>query len=221
MSAVEDLDDVKHDTTSDPIRMARMAVRALLTLARSDWATSGLPEAQDLRKRRTDSAVLLSITEVALEPDTNRATHGLKSMLDQLDDERWLEDLATIAATQTSLGVLSLGESTLSLLDRTLDNGRNHPELRTDSRAIRRGLLQFATPISLISAHTANCLLVPVVARQANRIWTTSKCRKAVRAAAEADTFVLPVAHPLMHLSPLSRQAFRPASTISDIQIPG
>ncbi len=215
MNAHQQLQDVADDEWSDPVKGAVIATKALLELTGPLWTTDGLPAAQALRTRRPDSPMLLAVTEVAIEPDSLRAKAALGALLDRLKGRRWAMDLVYEASQYTSLGVLSLGVGTMSIIEGTLNAAT--PELRTSSRAFRRGLLQFVAPVSLVAPETAACLLLPVIGRQNQRIWTTPRCVKTAQAALANGNAVLPLAHPMTELSPLNRQAFRPASHIIDM----
>ncbi len=215
MKAHERLQDVADDEWADPVDGAVAATKALLELTGPLWTSEGLPAAQDLRTRRPDNPMLLAVTEVAIESDSLRAATSLRALLDRLESRRWAMDLVYEASQYSSLGVLSLGVGTISLIEGTLNAAT--PELRTSSRAFRRGLLQFVAPVALKEAESAACLLLPIVARQNQRVWTTPKCAQAAQTALSNGNAVLPIGHPLTELSPLNRRAFRPASHITDM----
>lgn len=217
MTPGDTLNDVARDEWADPVSAALKAARALLELTELSWADNGVAAAQALRKRRSDQALLLAVTEAAMDLNPGRAAVALQAIIGQLEDARWSMDLAYEAARFPSLGVLSLGSGTLAVLQAVTESAS--PELRTSSRAFRRGLLEYVAPVTLVPAETADCVLLPVVARHNQRLWTTAACGRAARAAVTDGRAVLPVAHPLSELSPLSRQAFRPAAHIIDLVI--
>lgn len=217
MTPGDTLNDVARDEWADPVTAAVQAARALLELTEMSWAEVGVAAAQTLRKRRSDQALLLAVTEAAMDLNPGRTAVALQEIIRRLEDPRWSMDLAYEAARFPSLGVLSLGSGTLAVVQAV--TGAASPELRTSSRAFRRGLLEFVTPVTLVPAETADCVLLPVVARHNQRLWTTAACGRAARAALTDGRAVMPVAHPVCELSPLSRQVFRPAPHIIDLVI--
>ncbi|MBK5265809.1 MAG: hypothetical protein JJE47_00095 [Acidimicrobiia bacterium] len=217
MNPGETLNDIARDEWADPVAAATKAAKALLELTETSWAEVGVTAAQALRKRRSDQALLLAVTEAAMDLNPGRSGVALLAIIGRLEDPRWSMDLAYEAARFPSLGVLSLGSGTLAVLQAVTEAAS--PELRTSSRAFRRGLLEYAAPVSLVPAETADCVLLPVAARHNQRLWTTAACARAARAALTAGRAILPVAHPVSELSPLSRQVFRPAAHIIDLVI--
>ncbi len=217
MDPLDTLHDVARDEWADAPTTALKAARALLALTQAAWAEEGVVAAQSLRKRRADQPMLLAVTEVAMDLNPARTATALESIIFKLEDQRWSSDLAYEAARYGTLGVLSLGVGTQAVLRATTEAAS--PELRTSSRAIRRGLLEFAAPVALLPAETADCLLLPVIARHATRLWTTNPFARAAHAALVDGKAVLPIVHPLTELSPLSRESFRPLAFVTDIVI--
>jgi len=217
LTPVEILNDVARDEWADPVATAIKAANALLELTETSWTEVGVAAAQALRKRRSDQALLLAVTEAAMDLNPGRSARALLAIVGRLEDPRWSMDLAYEAARFPSLGVLSLGSGTLAVLQAVTEAAS--PELRTGSRAFRRGLLEFVAPVSLVPAETSDCVLLPVVARHNQRLWTSVTCARAARAALTAGRAILPVAHPVSELSPLSRQVFRPAANIIDLVV--
>lgn len=211
------LDDIAHDEWADPVTTAAKAAHALLRLTAQSWAEEGVAAAQALRKRRPDQPLLLAVTEVAMDLNAVRTAAALEALIGRLEDPRWSMDLAYEAARYPRLGVLSLGAGTRMVLRGVTEAAS--PELLTSSRAIRRGLLEFITPVTLVAAETADCLLLPVIARHTGRMWTTGPFARIAHAALANGKAVLPIIHPLAELSPLSRQAFRPAPYVTDIVV--
>lgn len=211
----EILNDIAQDEWADPVTTASKAARALLGLTGQSWAEDGVVAAQALRKRRPDQPLLLAVTEVSMDLNAARTAAALEAIIARLEDLRWSMDLAYEAARYPRLGVLSLGASTRTVLRGVTEAAS--PELLTSSRAIRRGLLEFITPVTLVPAETADCLLLPVIARHIGRMWTTGPFARTAHAAMANGKAVLPIIHPLAELSPLSRQAFRPAPYVTDI----
>ena len=213
------LNDIARDEWADPVTTATKAAQALLALTAQSWPEEGVAAAQALRKRRPDQALLLAVTEVAMDLNASRTAAALDAIITRLEDPRWSMDLAYEAARYGRLGVLSLGAGTRTVLRGVTEAAS--PELLTSSRAIRRGLLEFLTPVTLVAAETADCLLLPVVARHTDRLWTTAPFARIALAALANGKAVLPINHPLAELSPLSRQAFRPATYVTDIVVEG
>lgn len=215
---LEQLADIAQDEWRRPVSGALDAVAAFLEIATTDdWAATGVPAANDLRKRRADQALLLSVTEAALDEDRVRVRSQLEDLADGLRDQRWLLDLAYEAAQFGSLGVVSLGEATTAIL-RTVTETQS-PDLRTDSRAIRRGLMQFVTPISLIDPAGAECVLLPIVAATDLRVWGAANHVAIAERALANGKAVLPITHPLAKLSPMSRAVYRPPTIVTDLSL--
>lgn len=214
-----DIGDAARDEWTDPVRRAEKALQALLEIVDSDWETKGLDAIRMLRSKRADSALLLAATEVALEPNPLRAADGLREMLRVLEDSTWCTDLGIAVAQCVSVGVLSLGKSTIKILEAAIDLTGATPELMCDRRAVARGLGLLDLPILISDPSLAEVLLLPVAAQHKGRIWTTQHNADVARAAQEASRRVIPVLHPLANLSPLNRLAYRPRAYLVDMLI--
>ncbi|MDH3306673.1 MAG: hypothetical protein OEO77_04035 [Acidimicrobiia bacterium] len=211
--------DAAHDEWADPIATTRKAVAALLEMTDGEWETEGLAAVQMLRTRRPDSALFLAATEVALEPNHMRAADGLRAMLTRLDDTTWAAELGLRVSHFPSLGLLSLGTTTMEVVAAALDLGGSRAQLFTDRLAIRRGFLRYETIITVAPPEEASCLLLPAIARQDDRIWTTVRAADAALRASTGGRSIVPVVHPAATLSPLNRLAYRPAPNIVDVAI--
>ena len=64
---------------ADPLASAVAVVSALRSLADSDWSNA-LPRIQRFRKERADSALLLAVTDPAVDPDIGRVLSGLEAV---------------------------------------------------------------------------------------------------------------------------------------------
>ena len=216
---LEELADAAHDEWSDPVVTARKAVDALLALAESDWDPGGLAAVQLLRSRRADSALLLAATEVALEPNPLRAADGLRDIGRRLADETWTADLGLSVARRATLGVLSVGSATMSVLEAAVELGGATPELLCDRRAVARGLGILDIPILFADPTLAEAVLLPVAAQHKERVWTTERNAVIALAARDAGRHVVIIRHPLADLSPLNRLAYRPRAYLTDLLI--
>ena len=146
---LELLREAAHDDWSDPVETARRATEGLLQLVDQDWEGTGLHAARTLRERRPDLPLVLAVTERSLDPDSDRVRAGLQMALAQLEDETWSSDLGLRNAHHDSLGVTSLGRSTLSLLEAASQLGSSRAQLFTDRRAVSKGLGYLNFPISV------------------------------------------------------------------------
>jgi hypothetical protein len=216
---MEMLREAARDEWSDPVETAARAVGGLLTLCEADWPETGLPAVRMLRSRRPDQALMLAATEPALDPDPVRSRAGLEDILGRLRDTGWTTDLGLRVAHHASLGVASLGRSTLAVLESAAHLGGSHAELYTDSRAIAKGLGYLHLPISVAPPEEAAALLAPAAAACGKRIWTTARIADAALRARAADREVVVVCHPLAELSPLNRASYRPRSTLIDVKL--
>ncbi|MDH5422443.1 MAG: hypothetical protein OEY55_11625, partial [Acidimicrobiia bacterium] len=61
------LNDLAREEWADPVTTAAKAANALLALTAQSWPEEGVAAAQSLRKRRPDQALLLAVTEVAMD----------------------------------------------------------------------------------------------------------------------------------------------------------
>lgn len=211
--------DAAHDEWSDPVETTRRAAEGLLALIDHDWEGTGLPAAQMLRERRPDQPLVLALTERALDPNRQRVRYGLEDALERLNDETWSSDLGLRNAHHESLGVMSLGASTLAVLEAATRLGGSQAHLYTDSRAIAKGLGYLGCPIAVAPPEEAAALLAPAVARTAARFWTTARVADTALRAKAAGKQVVVIAHPLTELSPLNRSLYRPHRLLIDVAI--
>ena len=216
---LELLRDAAHDEWSDPVDMTRRAAEGLLKLVDQDWMDTGLEAARMLRARRPDQPLLLAITERALDPDPDRVRRALQSAVSELEDETWSSDLGLRNAHHESMGVTSLGRSTLSVLEAASQIGNSRAQLFTDRRAISKGLGYLNFPISVAPPEEAVALLAPGVASTASRFWTTSRIADAALKAKVAGRQIVVIVHPLAELSPLNRSVYRPHRLLIDVTL--
>ena len=216
---LELLRDAAHDEWSDPVDMTRRAAEGLLKLVDQDWMGTGLEAARMLRAKRPDQPLLLAITERALDPDPDRVRRALQSAVSELEDETWSSDLGLRNAHHESIGVTSLGRSTLSVLESASQIGNSRAQLFTDRRAISKGLGYLNFPISVAPPEEAVVLLAPGVASTASRFWTTSRIADAALKAKVAGRQIVVIVHPLAELSPLNRSVYRPHRLLIDVTV--
>lgn len=216
---LELLRDAAHDEWSDPVETARRVAEGLLQLVDGSWHTTGLDAARMLRRRRPDHALLLAVTERALDPNPRIVRNGLEAAIAELDDETWTSDLGLRNAHHESLGVASLGRTTLSVLEAASQLGNSRSQLFTDRRAISRGLGYLNFPIAVAPPEEAVALLAPGVARTAARFWTTSRIADAASRARAGGRTVVVIVHPLAELSPLNRSVYRPHRLLIDVRL--
>lgn len=216
---LELLRDAAHDEWSDPVDMTRRAAEGLLKLVDQDWMDTGLEAARMLRAKRPDQPLLLAITERALDPDPERVRRALQSAVSELEDETWSSDLGLRNAHHESMGVTSLGKSTLSVLESASQIGNSRAQLFTDRRAISKGLGYLNFPISVAPPEEAVVLLAPGVASTASRFWTTSRIADAALKAKVAGRQIVVIVHPLAELSPLNRSVYRPHRLLIDVTL--
>ncbi|MEE9472793.1 MAG: hypothetical protein V3V82_02285, partial [Acidimicrobiia bacterium] len=86
-------------------------------LTRDNWVGEGLDAAQQIRRRRPDSPLILAVTEPALDPDAYRASQGLSSVLDVLNDQSWASEIGMEISDAATIGVLSLHHESLWALE--------------------------------------------------------------------------------------------------------
>ncbi len=216
---LELLRDAAHDEWSDPVETAKRAAAGLLQLAETRWQTTGIEAAQTLRQRRPDHALLLAVTERALDPNPELVRRGLQAVIGQLEDETWTSDLGLRHAHHESLGVTSLGRTTLAVLEAASQLGNSRSQLFTDQRAISRGLGYLNFPIAVAPPEEAAALLAPGVAKTSARFWTTSRIADAASRARAGGRTVIVLVHPLAELSPLNRSVYRPHRLLIDVRL--
>ena len=216
---LELLRDAAHDEWSDPVETTRRAAEGLLELLDQDWAGTGLEAARMLRERRPDQPLILAITERALDPNPERVRRGLQAAVAQLGDETWSADLGLRNSHHESIGVTSLGRSTMSLLEAASRLGSTRAQLFTDRRAISKGLGYLDLPIAVAPPEEADALIAPGVATTASRFWTTARIADATLKAKVAGRRIIVVVHPLAELSPLNRSVYRPHRLLIDVAV--
>jgi hypothetical protein len=210
------LADAFRNEWADPLASAVAVVAAIRSLAYSDWPTA-LPLIQRFRTERADSPLLLAVTDPAVDPDIGRVLSGLETVEHAVGDTRWIQILASRLLGRQSVGVVSLGNTTLSVLELAVTE-EDH-DLVTDMVAIARGLGYLDSNVLVGPPEGSDAVLIPAAARFGDRIWTTSRIAGITERALAGSALVLPVLHPLNVLSPLARRAYRPAPTLIDVDL--
>lgn len=203
---------------ADPIASVAAVIRALRLLAASDWP-SALTHVRRFRRERADSPWLLAVTEPALDPDTHRVLAGLDEVERRLLDRRWIQESASRLRDARSIGVVSLGDTTLSVLEFIAFESDNDTDLLTDKLAVARGLGYLHLSVVMAPPSEADCVLIPAAAKFGSRIWTSSPAAEVVTKAKARRTLIVPILHPLSVLSPMGRQSYRPAQMLIDVEI--
>lgn len=207
------------DEWANPLVAAYQAAAGMLEMLDSGWDGESLRAVEELRQRRADSPLLLAVTEAALDPDAGRAYRALSAFRDDLEDRAWAREIGRRIAKHRRVGVMSLGECTLAVLEAAGAAGGTVAELFTDRRAIARGL-EFLGPLVVVAPpEEADVVLIPAAAVYGSRIWTTSRAIDVVLRSGIHGTDLAVVAHPLAHLSPLNRAVFRPAALLTDVKL--
>jgi hypothetical protein len=213
------LQDVAGDTWANPVASAHTAARAILEMLDGDWNDPATEAVSELRRRRADSPFILAVTDAALESEPEVGRPALVRILGQLDDRTWADDIGLRIAHRATLGVVSLGETTLSVLEAARGLGGTTAALFTDRRAIARGLTYLGMEVEVAPPEEAEAVLLPVAALLGSRIWTTVRAADVALRTALLESEVVVVAHPLASLSPRNRADFRPAPTLIDMKI--
>lgn len=214
---IDRLRELGADDWVDPVEAALALAEGLLAVQDAAWP-SALEFVSDLRRTRADHPLLLSVTEAALDPDASRAKLEVSNVADRLEDDTWVADLARSLLALDSLGVTSIGSTTLELLEVGLRLGATWQVLQTDQRAIGQGVGYLQIPVRPKPAEQAQAMLVPGAARFGSRLWTTRQQADRIARAKPAGTEVVTVVHPLAHLSPLNRLAYRPPAILMDFK---
>jgi len=215
---LELLESATRDEWSDPLSLARLAAEGLIGLTRENWVGEGMDAAQQIRRRRPDSPLMLAVTEPALEPDAYRASLGLTSVLNTLGDQSWASEIGMEISNDPTIGVLSLHHESLWALETAAVLGATRATIITDRRAVARGLGYLRLPIKLGAVESADVVLLPGLARDAATMWTH---RRFAAVSWKATGRVIPVIHPAARLSPMNRAVFRPPPDYYAIELPG
>jgi hypothetical protein len=217
MRQLDELMELSSPQLSDKIGQAERAAEVLLLATRKHWPTDGMSAVSALRARRPDSPLLLAVTEAGLDPVPERAADGLESILTRLRSTTWLVDMALKLSSASSLGILSLGETTIGFLQTFLDATGSELELYTNKRAVARGLGNLGLPIFVGDPISADILVIPTQCRHDQRIWTTPSIVKVIKRSKGA---IRTMEHPVAHLSPVNRLAYRPHIALTDYVLP-
>ena len=216
---IDRLQSVTGDVWADPVKSAQAAAGAILAMLDGTWTGEQAAAVSDLRRRRADSPLILAITEAVVdrEPQVGRA--ALVQVLEQLNDPTWADEIGLRIAHRASLGVVSLGETTLAVLEAARGLGGTAARLFTDRRAIARGLTYLGLMVEVAPPEEAEAVLLPVAAVMGSRVWTTARVADVALRTTLHDGQVVIVSHPLTSLSPHNRADFRPAPTLIDVRI--
>lgn len=207
------------DTWSDPLQSARAAALAILEMLDSGWGTQDAEAISDLRRRRADSPFILAVTDAVPAHDSKMGRSALLGILEQLDSHTWADEIGLRIAHYATLGVVSLGETTRTVLAAVRGLGGNSSTLFTDRSAIARGLTDLRMMIEVAPPEEAEAVLVPVAALFGSRVWTTARVADVALRTSLHQGEVVIVAHPLASLSPRNRADFRPAPILIDVKI--
>jgi len=213
------LREVTRDVWTDPVTVARHVAEAILTLLDGNWDEGDKEEIAELRRRRADSPFLLAVTEAALDSAPARARIALSGLMTQLDDQAWAGEVALRISSFASIGIVSLGETTLTVLESARSRGGNSAVLFTDRRAISRGLAYLGQKIEVAPPEQAGAVLLPAAAIIGSRLWTTARAADIALRTRLHQGEVVVVAHPLAVLNPRNRADFRPSSELVDVKI--
>jgi len=213
------LHSIARDAWADPVESALAAAQAILEILEGGWSGPEAAGVSELRRRRADSPLILAVTEAVLdrEPDVGRA--ALMGILDQLNNRTWADEIGLRVAHRATLGVVSLGETTLAVLEAARSLGETAATLFTDRRAIARGLTYLGLVVEVAPPEEAEVVLLPVAAILGSRMWTTARVADVALRTSLLEGEVVIVAHPLTSLSPRNRADYRPAPTLIDVRI--
>lgn len=216
---LERLQSVARDVWADPVRSAHTAAHAILELLDEDWTRVQREAVSDLRRRRSDSPFILAVTEAVLDHEPHDARPALHKTLEQLNDRTWADEIGLRIAHRETLGVVSLGETTLAVLEAARGLGGTSAALFTDRRAIARGLTYLGMMVEVAPPEEADVVLLPVAALIGSRMWTTVRVADVALRTTLREGEVVVVSHPLASLSQHNRADFRPAATLIDVRI--
>lgn len=216
---IDRLQSVTRDVWADPVKSAQAAAGAILAMLDGTWTVEQEVAVSDLRRRRADSPLILAITETVVDREPQAARAALVHVLEQLNDPTWADEIGLRIAHRASLGVVSLGETTLAVLEAARGLGGTSARLFTDRRAIARGLTYLGLVVEVAPPEEAEAVLLPVAAVLGSRVWTTARVADVALRTTLHDGQVVIVSHPLTSLSPRNRADFRPAPTLIDVRI--
>ncbi len=218
-TAHQRLQDAARDVWADPVASAQTAAVAILQMLEEDWTEREATAVFELRRRRADSPFILAITRTVLEVEPGTREEALRSILDRLTDRTWADETGLRIAHHATLGVMSLGDTTLAVLEAASGLGGSSAVLFTDRRAIAKGLTYLGLTVEVAPPEQAGAVLLPAVAIIGSRLWTTARAADVAIRSSLLDGEVVVVAHPLASLSPENRADFRPASALVDVKI--
>ncbi|MDH3260202.1 MAG: hypothetical protein OEM81_03740 [Acidimicrobiia bacterium] len=213
------LQDVARDVWADPIVAASAAAQAILRMLDGHWNSPQAEAVRELRRRRADSPFILAVTKTVLDSEPNAGRAALLVVMEQLDDRTWADEIGSRIAHHGTLGVVSLGETTLAVLEAARDLGGASAALFTDQRAIARGLTYLGMMVEVAPPEEAEAVLLPVAALMGSRMWTTVRAADVALRTSLLEGEVVVVSHPLASLSARNRADFRPAPTLIDVKI--
>lgn len=218
-SPLDTLQSVARDVWADPVESALAAARVILGMLDGPWASEQADAVSGLRRRRADSPFILAITEAVIDQEPEGGRSALLQLLDQLEDRTWADEIGLRVAHRATLGVTSLGETTLAVLEAARGLGGTTATLFTDRRAIARGLNYLGLMVEVAPPEEAEAVLLPVAAVMGPRVWTTARVADVALRGSLLERDLVVVSHPLTSMSPRNRADFRPAPTLIDVRI--
>ncbi len=133
------------------------------------------------------------------------------------DDDAGLDAVVERLVSADSIGVLSDGPRTISVLEALARRTDEIVPLVTDRPSVARGLLAVGAHAVVDDPAAADRLLLPAVAVHETRVWSSSRILDAADRATAADaTAVLVHVRPLAHLDAEARLRFRPPPWVTD-----
>lgn len=198
---------------ADRSSVAISAAEILMEMTATEWETTGIAAATQLRAKRADSPLLLAVTQAALDPRAEKSRETLAAVIRELRNSAWLVDVCLNVGSVGSLGILSLGENTMRFIQTYVDATGREPELFAAKRSVARGLGNLDLPVFVGDPRQANLLLVPINARHEHRVWSTPDLLEIMNGATGQ---VRTTEHPLANLSPTNRLSYRPSAGLID-----
>ena len=200
------------DQWADPIEQAQAVVADLAGLTSGNWQQEGLRSLHRLRAQRADSPLVLAATEAALGTDPLEARRNLEAFSEMLVATDWARDIASGLRPYARLAISSLGETTLMVLDECARIGVPGDSIVVSRSYLARGIGYLPAPVVSGAPTEADAFLAAGAAGHETTIWTTQEiATDMVRVRLQGGT-VVPIIHPLAELSPLNRDAYRPAT---------
>ena len=199
------------DQWLDPIEQAKAVTAELVELTAGAWRQEGLRSLHHLRAKRADSPLVLAVTEAALTADPREARQNLAAFSEMLGATDWARDIALGLRPYGRLAITSLGEATLMVLDECVRIGVPAESIVVSRSYLGRGIGYLRVPVVSGPPTEADALLAAGVAGDGTTMWTTTEIATDMVRVRLGSGAVVPIIHPLAELSPLNRDAYRPA----------